>query len=74
MIGGIWKLTQLGKKRVSSIYSREARNSILAYLKENHTASVEELSNISGKSTSEVRVYLRRAEKQEGLVEQIGGA
>ena len=73
MKGGIWKLTALGRKRAGGIYSSEARDSITSYLYETKTASVEELSSISGKSGSEVRSFLRQLERQ-GLAEQIGGS
>lgn len=70
---GIWKLTQLGRKRAGSIYSSEASDSVMSYLYENKTASIEELSNVTRKPTAEVRSYLRKLER-EGLAEQLGGA
>ena len=72
MKGGIWTLTTLGRKRAGSIYSNEDSDGVVSYLRENKTASVEELSSVSGKPASEVRSLLRQLEKQ-GLAEQVGG-
>ena len=69
---GIYRLTQLGKKRAGSIYSSKEDDGIVAYLRENKTASEGELSSATGKPTSEVRAYLRKLER-EGLVERVGG-
>lgn len=72
MESSIWKLTQLGRKRSGSIYKSESSDSILDYLRENKTASIEELGSVTGKPTTEVRTQLRQLDRQ-GLVEQIGG-
>lgn len=70
--GTIYRLTSLGKKRAGSIYSGESDDGIISYLRENKTASLEELSSVSGKSNSEVRTFLRQLERQ-GLAEEVGG-
>ena len=75
MGSGIWMLTKLGRQRAGSIYSSEASNSIMSYLYDlgkNKTASVEELAGATGKSTAEVKSYLRGLGRQE-LAEQVGG-
>lgn len=72
MANSIWRLTQLGKKRAGSIYSGDSDDGIVSYLRENKTASVEELSGMSGKSSSDVRSFLRQLERQ-GLAEEVGG-
>ncbi len=71
MKDGIWRLTTLGRKRSGSIYKSEAGDGITGYLRENKTASVEELGSVTGKPTTEVRAQLRQLERQ-GLVELIG--
>ena len=75
MSSGIWKLTTLGRKRAGSIYSGESRGSVISYLYDlgkDKTASVEELVGATGKSSTEVRTFLRGMERQ-GLAEQVGG-
>ena len=72
MAGGIWRLTKLGRKRAGGIYSSEASDSVMSYLYDNKTASVEELSSVTGKAVTEVGSYLRGLDRQ-GLAEQLGG-
>jgi len=75
MSSGIWRLTNLGRQRAGSIYSSEASDSVISYLYDlgkNKTASVEELAGATGKSTTEVKSYLRGLGRQ-GLAEQVGG-
>lgn len=70
----IWRLTTLGKNRARDIYSEEAKGSVMAYLYQNKTASVEELSSVSGKSVGEVKSYLRGiGPSGSGLAEPLGG-
>jgi len=68
----IWKLTSLGKKRASSIYSSESSNSIVSYLHQNKTASVHELAGATGRPTSSILTRLRKLERN-GLAERFGG-
>jgi len=75
MAGMIWKLTTLGRKRAGSIYSDEARDSVVSYLYDlgkDKTASVGELVGATGKPESEVRALLRKMGRG-GLAEQVGG-
>lgn len=72
MISGIWKLTKLGRKRAGGIYSSEAGDSVMSYLYDNKTASVEELSSVTGKAVTEVKSFLRGLDRQ-SLAEQVGG-
>ncbi len=75
MPSGIWKLTSLGRKRAGSIYSEESGGSISSYLYDlgkDKTASTEELAGATGKSSADVKSFLRKLERQ-GLAEQVGG-
>jgi len=68
----IWRLTSLGRKRAGSIYSKESGDSIISYLHQNRTASINELAGATGKSTASVHALLRKLSR-DGLAEDMGG-